>query len=168
MKRIIFAMAVLFSGLLFCCPKVEAHECFWPEQGFQAFMSSCECEPKKLPDYIISDEDADLLVRVSVCEAGSTDIDAIAYVMQVILNRCFETDEFPATIEGVIFQPKQFSTTKQLAKANTSPEAYAALDSVVFGEYRDVEALYFESLDGKVWSGSHEYLFSYGGHDFYK
>lgn len=168
MKKIFTATAALFLGLLFCCIKVEAHDCFWPTQGFQSYTSSIECKPKKLPKYVITDEEADLLVRVGVCEAGSTDIDAIAYVIQVIMNRCFDTKKFPSTIRGVIFQTGQFTTANELASANLSPAAYSALDSVVFGEYRDVEALYFESLDGRVWANSHDYLFSYGGHDFYK
>lgn len=156
-------IAALVLGLLFCCTEVQAME---PEAGFSEFIHEIEPIPKQ-PNYILTDEDATMLMQVGVLEGGGSDVDAIANVMQVVLNR-FESDKFPNSISGVIFQDKQFTTAKRLAKANITPEAYAALDTVIFGEYKSNEALYFESLDGKVWEKCHTYLFSYGGHDFYK
>lgn len=165
MNKALLGAAVLFSGLLFCCPKVEA--CY-PDAGFTEFVDEIECEPiRHLPSYILTEEDEDLLLRVGVCEAGETDPESIANCMQVVLNR-FDSDIFPNTISGVVYQNKQFSSTRKLAKANITDAAYEALEAVKNGEYKDNEALYFESMSGKVWSKSHQYLFSYGGHDFYK
>lgn len=164
-NKVLLGVAVLVSGLLFCCPKVEA--CY-PEAGFTEFIEEIECKPiHHLPSYILTEEDEDLLLRVGVCEAGETDSESIAHCMQVVLNR-FDSENFPNTISGVVYQNKQFSSTRKLAKANITDAAYEALEAVEKGEYKDNEALYFESLSGKVWDTVHEYLFSYGGHDFYK
>lgn len=166
MKKLIGGViAVLISGLFLFCPKVYASEEL-PKAGFQEWEENIR-PVKELPSYILTDEDVDLLLRLGVCEAGEVDPEGIAYCMQVVLNR-FESDIFPNTVHDVVFQTGQFTTTHKLAKANITPEAYEALEAVRKGEYKDSEALYFESLPGKVWSGCHEYLFSYGGHDFYK
>lgn len=180
-------MAVLISGLLFYCPASAADEELYslPKAGITEYIAeTIDVSTKQilneivtiddaekldyiLPTYILSDEDADLLLRVGVLEAGGSDPKAIADVMQVVLNR-FESDEFPNSIAGVIFQPKQFTTAKRLASADITPEAYVALDSVIFGENREMDALFFESCEGKIWANTYEYMFSYGGHDFYK
>ena len=73
-----------------------------------------------------------------------------------------------SSTHDVIFQRKQFSTANRLAKANITEAAEEALSAVCAGDYKDNEALYFESLPGLVWSNVHDYQFSYGGHDFYK
>lgn len=165
MNKALLGAAVLISGLFLFCPKVEA--CY-PDAGFTEFIDEIECEPiHHLPSYILTEEDEDLLLRIGVCEAGETDPESIANCMQVVLNR-FDSDIFPNTISGVVYQNKQFSSTRKLAKANITDAAYEALEAVKKGEYKDNEALYFESMSGKVWSKTHQYLFSYGGHDFYK
>ncbi len=165
MNRVLLGAMAVLSGLLFYCPKVEA--CY-PDAGFTEFVNEIEGKTiHHLPSYILTEEDEDLLLRIGVCEAGETDPEGIANCMQVVLNR-FDSENFPNTISGVIFQKHQFSSTRKLATANITDAAYEALDAVKNGYYQENEALYFESLDGKVWSKSHQYLFSYGGHDFYK
>ena len=165
MNRVLLGAMAVFSGLLFYCSKVEA--CY-PDAGFTEFVNEIECKPiHHLPSYILTEEDEDLLLRIGVCEAGETDPEGIANCMQVVLNR-FDSENFPNTISGVVYQNNQFSSTRKLATANVTDAAYEALDAVKNGDYQDNEALYFESLDGKVWSKTYQYLFSYGGHDFYK
>lgn len=166
MKR--FAMGILtalFSGLFLFCTNSYASELL-PKSGFSKMEEDIECEPVK---YILTETEKDLLLRVGVLEAGEVDEEGIANVIQVVLNR-YESDKFPDTVEEVIHQknPRQFPTAKRLAKANITEAAENALDAVIVGEYTDNEALYFESLPGKAWENVHEYLFSYGGHDFYK
>lgn len=169
MKKAIGGLAALILGLLFCCIKVEANDDILPDAGFTEFLEDVECVPIYPPEprYYISDEDMDLLLRVGVLEAGEVDVEGIAQVMQVVLNR-LESDKFPNTISEVIFQRKQFCTAKRLAKANITDSAREALEAVKKGDYTANEALYFESLPGKAWEKCHKYLFSYGGHDFYK
>lgn len=121
------------------------------------------------PTYILTDKEADLLLRIGVLEGGQEDPTAIAHVMQVVLNRV-SSDRFPNTVEEVIFQtnPIQFCTASQLAKANITPAAYVALDAVIFGEYQSNTSHFFESCEGLIWAKTYDYEFSYGGHDFYK
>ena len=107
------------------------------------------------------------MLRIGFCEAGEVDPIGIANVIQVVMNRTF-SENFPNTVSGVIYQKGQFSSKGKLSNANITPEAEEALSAVCNGEYLDNEALYFESLPGKVWEKKHEYQFSYGGHDFYK
>lgn len=168
----VWGAAVLISWLLFCCPKVEASEVqtgtihLMNKAGFTEWEANVECEPTT---YVLTEDEKDLLKRVSVLEGGEEDIEGIANVIQVVLNRV-DSGEFPDSVEEVIFQkhPIQFCTSKRLAKANVTEAAEEALNQVIFGNYTDNEALYFESMPGKVWSSIHDYLFSYGGHDFYK
>lgn len=170
MKKVLLYSAALILGLLFCCLKVSACEPEeFPSAGFNEFIDEIEYKPTKImPRYILMDEDVDLLLRIGVLEAGCDGVDGIANVMQVVLNRVFESDDFPSSISEVIFQTGQFCTVDKLATANITPEAWAALDCVIFGDYRSNEALYFESLPGQAWSNVHDYQFTYGGHDFYK
>lgn len=148
MKKVLLGVAVLLMGLLFYCPETKAQNCI-------------------LPTYYITDEDVDLLLRVAVLEGGGGDVDGMAHVMQVVLNR-FESERFPSTIPGVIFQENQFCTADRLECAEITPEAYVALDAVIFGEYRWNDSVFFESCDGLIWGDKYEHTFSYGGHDFYK
>lgn len=183
-NRIIIFLAALIAGLLFYCPKTYA--CYGeyellPEAGFSEFLDSIEIEPGEEldlpeaesacyiePTYILTDREVDLLLRVAVLEGGETNTLGMGHVMQVVLNRV-ASDNFPNTIEEVIFQtnPRQFATAEKLATANITPEAWAALDSVIFGDFTDNHCLYFESEDGLSFDSWATYVFSFGGHDFY-
>ena len=165
MNKVLLGVAVLVSGLFFCCPKVEANDPVLPKAGFSKWESALVYDDPAI--YILTDEEKDLLLRIGVHEGGETDPDAIAYVMQTVMNRV-EDESYPNTVEEVIFQKKQFTSARKLASANITDEAYEALYGVIMGDYVDCEALYFESLPGIVWGNIHEYQFSYGGHDFYK
>lgn len=151
MNKAIMGTAVLVSGLLFCCPKVEANT--FPVRYWDP--------------YCLSENDQELLKSVAVLEAGETDVEAIGDVMQVVLNRVYNQD-FPKTVEECIFQKGQFVTADKIDDANITPAADEAMQKVIRGEFQYNDALYFESLPGKVWSDIHDYKFSYGGHDFYK
>ena len=168
MKKALLYFAVLIVGLLLFCPKVYACDEL-PKAGFEDYMAKIEPADIIMPTYILSDKEADLLLRLGVLEGGEDNTEGIANTMQVVLNRV-KSEEFPNTIEEVIFQknPIQFCTASRLAVANITPQAYQALDAVIFNDYNWNEALYFESLPGKVWGNAHDYLFSYGGQDFYK
>lgn len=166
MNKVLMGAAVLVSGLLFCCPQVNAADELRPKAGFTEWESEIECKPVS---YILTDEQKDKVKRIGVLEGGGEDAEAIAHVIQVVMNRV-ASDKFPNTVEEVIFQknPTQFCTAKRLAKADVTEAADEALEAVIKGEYKSNEALYFESLPGKTWEKIHTYLFSYEGHDFYK
>lgn len=171
MNKALMGAGVFLLGLLLVCAKVEATETeggtlyLMNKAGFTEYVANIECEPTT---YVLTEEEKDMLKRLGVLEGGEEDVEGIAHVMQVVLNRR-DSELFPDTVEGVIFQkhPTQFTTAKRLAKANVTEAAEEALNQVVYGQYTDNEALYFESLSGKAWASVHEYLFSYGGHDFY-
>ena len=179
MNKVIFGAAVLVSGLLFCCPKVEASEGL-PKAGFQEFiygedeMGMAGFEEKEEPvkehremdAYYISEEDKDLLLRIASLEAGNQGVEGMAHVMQTVLNRVFD-ESFPMTIRDVLLQEGQFTTAKALSNAEIRDGAQDALQLVMNGDFQTNEALYFESMPGKVWEKKHHYLFTYGGHDFY-
>lgn len=184
-KSIIFLaalIAALIAGLLFYCPKTYACEAqggtlyLMPKAGFEEFIAEIEPvipEPEEPllsiePTYICTDKEAELLVAIGVLEGGYNR-ESIGHVIQVVFNRVADP-RFPNTIEEVIFQtnPRQFATAEKLATANVTPEAWAALDGVIFGEFTDNQCLYFESEEGLSFSGWATYVFSFGGHDFYK
>lgn len=150
MNKMIIGGAVLAAGLLFCCPKVEASE-----------------PTKYMKTYYLTEEEAKLVKQVAVLEAGGEDVDGIANVMQVVLNRKF-SEEFPNTIEGCLYQESQFTTASRLAGTEITETAEKAYERVTDGIYQFNDSLYFESLPGKIWSDIYEYAFSCGGHDFYR
>lgn len=164
-KYIVGVATSVCIGLLLFSVDVHGSEAL-PTAGFYADLESIE--PVEAV-YILTEEEKLLLKQIGVHEAGEIDVEGIAHVMQVVLNRC-EDERFPDTVSEVIFQknPRQFTTAKQLARVKTTEAADNALNSVILGEYTENEALYFESLKGKAWVRCHDYLFSYGGHDFYK
>lgn len=162
-KYIVGVATSVCIGLLLFSIDVHGSEAL-PTAGFYADLESIE--PAE-PIYILTEEEQLLLKQIGVHEAGEVDEEGIAHVMQVVMNRC-EDERFPDTVSEVLFQKHQFTSAKQLARVKTTEAADNALNSVILGEYTENEALYFESLKGKAWIRCHDYLFSYGGHDFYK
>jgi N-acetylmuramoyl-L-alanine amidase len=170
MNKWLIRVVFIFSCLLYFKTNARAESAL-PQAGYPAWAEEYEStikytEPEEPQRYYLTAEDEDLLLRVSVLEAGPSDPVGIAYVMQTVLNRV-ESDLFPNSIREVIFQPKQFATANRLGEADITEAAGAALEAIIWGDYVDMRALYFESLPGIAWGGCHEYLFSYGGHDFY-
>lgn len=162
-KYIVGVATSVCIGLLLFSFDVHGSEAL-PTAGFYADLESIE--PVEAV-YILTEEEKLLLKQIGVHEAGEVDEEGIAHVMQVVMNRC-EDERFPDTVSEVLFQKHQFTSAKQLARVKTTEAADNALNSVILGEYTENEALYFESLKGKAWIRCHNYLFSYGGHDFYK
>ena len=66
---------------------------------------------EELPEsvQIISEADADLLLRVAMGEAGNQGIDGMRYVISTVLNRV-DDSRFPDTISEVVNQRYQFYT----------------------------------------------------------
>lgn len=126
-------------------------------------------------DIMSCDWDADdsyLLAKIAMAEAEGEDIEGKAYVIMVILNRML-SDEFPDTIEDVIFQDNQFSPVSNGRFYNIEPndDCWDALDMIQVDKWdKSQGALYFESCESEDnWhSRNLEYLFTYGKHRFYK
>lgn len=118
-----------------------------------------------------SAEDRTMLLKIAMAEAEGEGVEGKALVMQVVLNRVL-SDEFPETIEGVIFQPKQFSPVADGGRYYTTEpneECYEALELVMGGWDESYGALYFESCEGNSWHSENlEFLYRVGNHKFYR
>ena len=117
-------------------------------------------------------DDSYLLTKIAMAEAEGEDTEGKAYVIMVILNRML-SDEFPDTIEDVIFQDNQFSPVSNGRFYNIEPndDCWDALDMIQVDKWdKSQGALYFESCESEDnWhSRNLEYLFTHGKHRFYK
>lgn len=117
-----------------------------------------------------SDEEIEMLQKIAIAEAQCDSPDGMAYVIKVILNRV-ESDDFPNTIEDVIFQdnPVQFSTVKNGSYSKAIPNE-DSMKAYEIAKTYDIDALYFESTSNEnSWQSRNlEYLFTYKHHKFYK
>ena len=127
-------------------------------------------EPVEDTTQILPHED-EMLLRTAMGEAEGESVEGKALVMRVILNRT-ESSLFPDSIEDVVFQRNQFSVTKPGGRYWTlEPDegCYEALALVHSGWDQSEGALYFANDSGKAWFDRHcEYLFTVGGHNFYR
>ena len=80
-------------------------------------------EQSKIGSMDWDSDDAYRLAKIAMAEAESEDTEGKALVMLVVLNRVWD-DEFPDTIEEVIFQKGQFTQSYVLELA----ELYPAVD----------------------------------------
>lgn len=117
-------------------------------------------------------DDSYLLAKIAMAEAEGEDTEGKACVIMVVLNRML-SDEFPNTIEGVIFQDNQFSPVSNGRFDSVEPndDCWSALDMVQIDKWdKSQGALYFESCQSEDnWhSRNLEYLFTHGKHRFYK
>lgn len=104
-------------------------------------------------------------------EAESEDTEGKALVMLVVLNRVW-SDEFPDTIEDVIFQKGQFSPISNGRYDEVEPDedCYRALQLIQTGGWDESHgATYFESKSDSTWHSENlTFLFKHGKHYFYK
>lgn len=116
-------------------------------------------------------DDSERLMKIAMAEAESEGVEGKALVMLVVLNRVW-SDDFPDTIEEVIFQPRQFSVVTEGGRYYTTEpdaECYEALELVLSGWDESYGALYFESCAGSSWhSRNLEFVFEFGNHKFYR
>lgn len=92
-------------------------------------------------------EDREILAALVQAEAGNQDLIGMRYVVDVVLNRV-DDPRFPDTIEEVIYEPKQFTVTRngmlESAKQCISENAYLAVD-LEWENRLDNGVLYFNS-----------------------
>lgn len=75
----------------------------------------------------ITENERELLAKATYLEAGNQSMTGQRAVVEVILNRVMD-DKFPDTIEGVLYQPGQFTTAPRIASAAPNEEQYEAVD----------------------------------------
>lgn len=116
-------------------------------------------------------DDSYMLCKIAMAEAESEGVEGKALVMLVVLNRVWSED-FPDTIEEVIFQKNQFSPVANGRYDEVEPdkECYEALEMIQVEHWNESQdALYFESKSDSKWHSENlEFLFKYGRHYFYK
>ena len=116
-------------------------------------------------------EDERMLAKIAMAEAEGESVEGKALVILVVLNRVW-SDEFPDSIEEVIFQKNQFSPVAEGGRYWTiEPDAgcYEALELVMGGWDESQGAFYFESTGRDGWHSQNlEFLFEFGGHKFYR
>ncbi len=116
-------------------------------------------------------EDSKILLKIAMAEAEGESTEGKALVMLVVLNRVW-SDQFPGTIEEVVFEPKQFSPVMEGGRYYTTEpdeDCYEALEMVMHGWDESYGALYFESCEGSSWHSEHlEFLYQVGNHKFYR
>ena len=116
-------------------------------------------------------EDERMLAKIAMAEAEGESVEGKALVILVVLNRVW-SDEFPDSIEEVIFQKNQFSPVAEGGRYwTTEPDAgcYEALELGMGGWDESQGAFYFESTGRDGWHSQNlEFLFEFGGHKFYR
>lgn len=118
----------------------------------------------------ISYPDAQLLMMVASAEALNQGTHGMQLVMEVILNRV-ASDEFPDTVQGVIYQSGQFQsvTNGSIYRAEITPEVRQALCEVEKNLNANNNIIAFEtSSNGKTLEKYFRYNFTDGAHDFYE
>ena len=102
----------------------EPTECSTKEPAYQSLIYSYDRDA----------EESYLLCKIAMAEAGNQDTEGKALVMLVVLNRVW-VDEFPNSIEDVIYQPRQFSPVLEGTFDSVEPDedCWDALEMVMSG-----------------------------------
>lgn len=114
--------------------------------------------------------DSYLLAKIAMAEAGNQDTEGKALVMLVVLNRAWGDNEFPDTVEDVIYDDGQFSPVLEGKFEQTIPnnDCWEALEMVMQGWDESKGALYFESKSSSTWHEDNlKFLFKHQDHYFY-
>ena len=129
--------------------------------------------------YLLTDEDMEALLRIVEAEAGCEDEEGKLLVANVVLNRV-NNDSFPETVTEVVFQREngvtQFSPVAngRYYTVEISESAVSAVGRALIGEDISEGALYFaarkyaDSDKMKWFDDNLTFLFSHGGHEFFK
>ena len=129
--------------------------------------------------YDLPDADLEVLLRIVEAEAGNEDAEGKLLVANVVLNR-LNSEVFPDTVSGVVFQREkgvsQFSPVSNGSyyRVSVSDETVNAVERALMGEDISQGALYFvarkyaDSSKVEWFDRNLTYLFTHGGHEFFK
>lgn len=150
------------SALITCEPDAQKEE--------------TEIEVDYYPEFTYSKdwsvEDSYLLAKIAMAEAEGCNTQTKTLIIMCVLNRVW-SDEFPDTIEEVIFQENQFSPIDngRWDRVEPNEDCYEAVKIVMEAKYDySGGATYFESCDDEDnWhSRNLEFLYESEGIRFYK
>lgn len=136
-----------------------------PPAGGQAEAAEQICSMEFNP------EECYLLAKIAMAEAEGEDLIGKALVIRTVLNRMC-SEEFPDTIEEVLYQEGQFTPVGngRFDRVEPDEECYAALAMVQNGWDESQGALYFEkAAEESTWhSRNLKELVTYGNQIFYE
>ncbi len=121
-----------------------------------------ESKPEKVvveEEIVVSpnQKDMEMIAQLVEAEAGNQDLDGKRYVVDAVLNRV-DSEQFPDTVEEVIYQEDQFSVVKSgsfdKAKDIISEESREAV-KMEYTQRRNYDILYFSR--GKSPYASHHF-----------
>lgn len=111
----------------------------------------------------ITEDERELIARVIYLEARGEPTEGQQAVAEVILNRV-AADNFPGSVEDVIYQEGQFSTASAIPEAAPGEAQYAAVDAAMYGDpVLPMNVVYFsrEGENDDVWGTIGEHVFCY-------
>jgi N-acetylmuramoyl-L-alanine amidase len=156
--------------------ELGADEIAEEEDTIESFGTSAGTDKVK---YSLSGKEVSMLEKIVEAEASGEDMIGKILIVNVIFNR-MEDDEFPDTVEDVIFQKVdgdyQFSpiSDERYWDIKVSEKTEEAVQRALEGEDYSEGALYFiarsrTKKSSARWFDNHlDWLFKHGGHDFYK
>ena len=152
--------------------KEEPEESEEPEELEETSEVKADCYPEFTYSKDWSEEESYLLAKIAMAEAEGCSTQIKTLIIMCVLNRV-ESDEFPDTIEEVIFQKNQFSpiSNGRWDRVEPNEDCYEAVRLVMEAEYDYSEgAMYFENCASEDnWhSRNLEFLYKLEGIRFYK
>ena len=125
----------------------------------------------KMETICLNGYEQEMLMKLTMAEAGGEDLEGKALVMRVVINR-LRDPEFPNTVQGVICEPGQFSPMSDGRYYDMVPdeECDKALYMIMHGWDESQGATYFRTVvhDTTWHSENLKELFTHGNHTFYK
>ncbi len=146
------------------------------EAAVESFATTADTGKVK---YSLSGKEVTMLEKIVEAEASGEDMIGKILIANVIFNR-MEDDEFPDTVEDVIFQKVdgdyQFSpiSDERYWNIKVSKKTEKAVQRALEGEDYSEGALYFiarsrtKKSSARWFDNNLDWLFKHGGHEFYK
>lgn len=168
-KSKVFICLVMFFGMIFCpALEIKAEDDFEfiyeteqkiPCIGYQDTRPVIEIKELTYTEDPTEEEieeeirfgEMELIAQLVMAEAGNQDLTGKRYVVDVVLNRV-DSDDFPDTVEEVIFQKNQFSVIENgafdEASRTITEECYEAVE-LEYEERLNYDILYFSRGQSK-------------------
>lgn len=121
--------------------------------------------PGRYGDIHLTDAEIDTLARVIWLEARGEPFDGQQAVAEVVFNRML-SPAFPDTLDGVIYQERQFSTAERIQIAEPTTTQYIAISTALSGpNILPLEVVFFSQKgeNDNVWGtiGGHVFCYPY-------
>ncbi|MBR1693445.1 MAG: cell wall hydrolase [Lachnospiraceae bacterium] len=168
-------------------PMMREGEMTVEESSYTKCIEEAVSEPRVINEsvfmrkksYELNEEDYENLLRIVEAEATGEDLKGRILVANVVMNRV-KSRRFPNSVTQVFMQRDngkvQFSPVAdgRFGSVSISEKTREAVKQVIYGTDYSEGAMYFVSAKGaneetySWFRGSLNYLFTHGGHEFYK